>query len=55
MNDAANLRRRITSLERQLHRAWRLKVEGLLYLVGAAVVFVAGVVIAALGWGWRGF
>lgn len=49
----ANLRRRITGLERQLDGAWRLKVEGLMYLVGAAVVFVAGCLIGACGWGYR--
>ncbi len=48
-----NLRRRITGPERQLHRAWRLKVEGMMYLVGAAVVFVAGCLIGACGWGYR--
>ena len=49
----ANLRRRITGLERQLDRAWRLKVEGMIYLFGAAVLFLAGVVIGLAGWGVR--
>ena len=47
------MRRRIRGLEAQLNRAWRLKIEGLLYLVGAAVVFVAGCLIGACGWGYR--
>lgn len=49
----ANLRRRITGLERQLDGAWRLYVVGWMCLAGAAGLFVAGVLVALAGWGIR--
>ena len=49
----ANLRRRITGLERQLAQSWRLYVVAWLCLTGAAAFFVAGVVVALLGLGVR--
>lgn len=49
----ANLRRLITGLERRLNCAWSLYVTGYMCLVGAAVVFVAGCLIGACGWGYR--
>ena len=49
----ANLRRLITGLERRMADSWRLYVYGWMLVTCGAAFFVAGVFIAALGWGWR--
>lgn len=53
MNDAANLRRRITALERRMADSWRLYVYGWVLVTCGAAFFVAGVVVALLGLGVR--
>lgn len=46
----ANLRRRITGLERQLDQAWRIYIAGLFWLIGAAGLFVISILCLATAW-----